>query len=496
MNGAASPLQQRQSAQRPKDQRAMVAIDLGAESCRVSLLRWVSGVPHIELVHRHPNAAVSRDGELRWNLKRITEQIDEGLRKCAEIATEGIRSIAADGWAVDYVRLNQDGEPIADPFCYRDERTIASQEAVLRLISPERLQQITGTEMIRINTVYQLFADAADLQERAWLNLSEYILFRLGGKLVAEYTNATHTQLVDAQTRDWSTEIFDALHLPRSSAAPIVPPGSVIGRVSADKIGLACLGGAELIAPACHDTASAIAGIPDTGDDWAYISSGTWSLVGTILPKPVLEHEARAANFTNLGTIGGRICFHKNVNGMWLLRQCMAEWAKDIDWAVPELIKAAEQHAFGKAGIPATLLDVDDPDLMLPGEMPRRINRQLERRGFETLEEGAEAAPLMVSLILRSLAARYGEIVRTLAQVTGKHFRRVYIVGGASRNALLNRLTAEATGLEVICGAVESATIGNLAIQLAVLEGRPGSYGVDATQVAHWAMQLVQVSQH
>jgi rhamnulokinase len=494
MNGSASPLQQ-ESAPCPKDQRAMVAIDLGAESCRVSLLRWLGGSPHIELVHRHPNAAVSRNGELRWNLKRITEQIDEGLRKCAAIATEGIRSIAADGWAVDYVRLDQDGNPIADPFCYRDERTIASQEVVFGLISPERLQQITGTEMIRINTVYQLFADAADLQKRAWLNLPEYILFRLGGKPVAEFTNATHTQLVDAQTRDWSTDIFDALHLPPSSAAPIVPPGSIIGRVST-KAPLACLDGAEIITPACHDTASAIAGIPDTGDDWAYISSGTWSLVGTVLLKPNLGHEARAANFTNLGAVGGRICFHKNVNGMWLLRQCMAEWAKDIDWTVPELIKAAEQHAFSKAVAPGTLLDVDDPDLLLPGGMPRRINRQLERRGFEALGQGAEAAPIMVSLILRSLAARYSEIVSTLARVTGKHFRRMYIVGGGSRNALLNRLTAEATGLEVICGAVESATIGNLAIQVAALEGSPGAYGVDAAEVALWARQLVQVSQH
>jgi rhamnulokinase len=496
MNRSESPPQEKDSARCPKDQRAMVAIDLGAESCRVSLLRWLSNSPHIELVYRHPNAAVSRDGELRWNLTRITEQVDEGLRKCAEIATEGIRSIAADGWAVDYVRLNERGAPITDPFCYRDQRTIASQEAVLRVVPPARLQQITGTEMIRINTVYQLFADAADLQERAWLNLPEYILYRLGGRLVAEYTNATHTQLVDAQTRDWSTEIFDALRLTRSAAAPIVPPGSVIGSVSAESINLSCINGAELIAPACHDTASAIAGIPDTGDDWAYISSGTWSLVGTVLPKPILGHEARVANFTNLGAVGGRICFHKNVNGMWLLRQCMADWAKDIDWTVPELIKAAEQHAFSKAGASATLLDVDDPDLMLPGEMPRRINRQLERRGFVPLDQGAEAAPLMVSLILRSLAARYGEIVRTLAQVTGKHFRRMYIVGGASRNDLLNRLTAEATGLEVRCGPVESATIGNLAIQLAALEGRPGPYGVDAAEVALWAAELGQVSQH
>jgi rhamnulokinase len=469
----------------PNDQRAMVAIDLGAESCRVSLLRWTTGSPQIELVHRHPNAPVRRAGELHWDLTQITQQVDIGLRKCAEIAIEGVRSIAADGWAVDYARLDGNGEPIADPFCYRDERTIASQTEVLKRISPERLRDITGIEMIRINTLYQLYADREDLQDKRWLTLPEYILHRLGGRQIAEYTNATHTQLVDMRQRQWSSEIFEAAGLIESAAAPIVAPGTIIGKLSGGHHDMPGLEGAELIAPACHDTASAIAGIPDSGDDWAYISSGTWSLVGTLLEEPFNGEEARAANFTNLGAVGGRICFHKNVNGMWLLRQCMAAWAADIDWTVPELISAAEHHQE-----PAAVLDVDDSELLLPGEMPQRINRQLTRRGLEPLEEGAEAAPKMVSLILHSLAARYGEIVASLTRLTGKRFRRMYIVGGASRNTLLNRLTASATGLEVLCGAVESATIGNFAVQLAALEGQRQKFGVDAAQVAHWARQL------
>ena len=165
----------------PKDRRAMIAIDLGAESCRVSLLRWLHESPHIELVHRHANAPVSHNGEIRWDLRQITQQMDIGLRKCAEIASEGIRSIAADGWAVDYVRLNADGEALADPFCYRDERTIRSQPEVFQRISAARLRAITGIEMSRINTLYQLCADADDLQEMPWLTLPEYVLHRLGG---------------------------------------------------------------------------------------------------------------------------------------------------------------------------------------------------------------------------------------------------------------------------------------------------------------------------
>ncbi len=259
----------------------MIAIDLGAESCRVSLLRWLNDLPHIELVHRHANAPVSHNGELRWDLGQITQQMDVGLRKCAEIASEGIRSIAADGWAVDYVRLDQDGTAIADPFCYRDERTIRSQAEVWKRISPAHLRAITGIEMSRINTLYQLCADADDLQEKPWLNLPEYVLHRLGGRAVAEYTNATHTQLVDAEKRSWSPEIFEAVGLVMAAAAPIVRPGTVIGKLNGRDLNLRALEGAELIAPACHDTASAIAGIADSGDDWAYISSGTWSLVGT-----------------------------------------------------------------------------------------------------------------------------------------------------------------------------------------------------------------------
>jgi rhamnulokinase len=238
---------------------------------------------------------------------------------------------------------------------------------------------------------------------------------------------------------------------------------------------------AALIAPACHDTASAIASIPDSGDDWVYISSGTWSLVGTLLNEPIIGEQAKASDFNNMGAAGGRICFHKGVNGMWLLRQCMTEWAPEIDWTVPELIQAAEHLP-----PPAYLLDVDDPDLLLPGEMPSRINRQLTQRGLQKFDEGAEAAPKMVSLILHSLAGKYGEVVSNLARITGKKFKRIYIVGGGSRNSLLNRLTANATGLEVRCGAVESSTVGNFAIQLAAQE----KTGADAAAMAHWAQQL------
>jgi rhamnulokinase len=468
----------------PADRRASIAVDLGAESCRVSLLRWVTGKAAISLVHRFANAPREVDGALHWDLKMIEAGLDHGLQECAAIATEGVRSIAVDGWAVDYARVDAEGRALADPFCYRDERTIKAERALHRKIGPERLRELTGIQLLRINTLYQLYADALQgLPEgRQWLNLPEYILSRWGGARVAEYTNATHTQMVELYQRQWCREIFSAAHLDLASAAKIVPPGTEIGKLRGPLAELPALRGAVLIAPACHDTASAIAGIPATGNDWAYISSGTWSLVGTLLEQP--RNGAAEENFTNLGAVGGQICFHKNVNGMWLIRQCIEKWTADGRvWTVPELVAEAE-----KMPKPHGLLDVDDSDLLLAGRMPQRINAQRVRKGFEALDERPENAPAFASLIFHSLAARYAKVLDRVAFHSGKKLKRLFVVGGASQNDYLNRLTKEATGLELFRGAAESSTVGNFAVQLAVLEGsRDAVTGAYAEQVSRWA---------
>jgi rhamnulokinase len=465
----------------PADKRAVVAVDLGAESCRVSLLRWLSAGAKVELVHRFANSPREADG-LRWDLGMIAAGVEEGLRKCAAIATEGIRSVAVDGWAVDYVRIDADGQPLEDPFCYRDERTIAAETEAHTRISAERMRELTGVQLIRINTVYQLFADklAGRRPGVQWLNLPEYFLSRWGGTRVAELTNATHTQMVELHRPAWCLEVFDGLGLDVSRALPIVPPGTVVGRMN-----LAGLEDAVLIAPACHDTASAIAGIPAVGNDWAYISSGTWSLVGTLLEQPRNGAAAAAENFTNLGAVGGRTCFHKNVNGMWLLRQCMEEWGPA--WEIKALVAAAE--AAPKAD---GLLDVDEADLMLAGGMPGRINAQRMRKGLAAMDESAAGAPAMARLIFESLAARYAEVLERIALHSGKELKRLFVVGGASQNEFLNRLTTEATGLQVFRGSAESSTVGNLAVQMAVLDGdRDDATGAFAENVSHWAEILI-----
>lgn len=470
----------------PADRRASIAVDLGAESCRVSLLRWLGGRPEITLVHRFANAPREVDCGLHWDLGMIEEGLDHGLRQCAAIATEGVRSIAVDGWAVDYVRVDEEGKALADPFCYRDERTIKAERALHRKIGPERLRELTGVQLLRINTLYQLYADGMQgLPEgRQWLNLPEYILSRWGGARVAEHTNATHTQMVELYRRQWSREIFAGSHLDLAAAPKLVPPGTELGKLSGPLAELPALRDAVLIAPACHDTASAIAGIPATGNDWAYISSGTWSLVGTVLEQPRNGEAAAEENFTNLGAVGGRTCFHKNVNGMWLIRQCMEKWAADgRAWTVPELVTAAE-----KIAKPHGLLDVDDADLLLAGRMPGRINAQRMRKGYEAIDESPKNAPVFASLIFHSLASRYAKVLDRVAFHSGKKLKRLFVVGGASQNDFLNRLTKEATGLELFRGAAESSTVGNFAVQMAVLEGsRDAVSGAYAEQVSRWA---------
>ena len=242
-----------------------------------------------------------------------------------------------------------------------------------------------------------------------------------------------------------------------------------------------------MIAPACHDTASAIAGIPAQGENWAFISSGTWSLVGCVLDAPCVSDAARSANFSNEGGVGGKIYFLKNVNGMWLLRQCIEHWQQQGEvWSVEQLIAACSSLP-----APEHVIDVDEPDLLLPGDMPSRINAQLTRAGKAAIPEGNSMAAQMANLIFHSLADRYAEVLQNATSITGKALKRLYVVGGGSRNALLNRLTARATGLEVLTGSTESTTVGNFAIQLAALKGDyTDGIGVAANSVAEWASVL------
>lgn len=471
---------------------ARVAIDLGAESCRVSLLRFMGGEPSIELIHRIPNGPARRGESLFWSLETILAGLEEGLRKAAAAAPEGIASIGVDSWSVDYVRLAPDGNPLREPFCYRDERTVPVKEAADKVIEPFALYQRTGALPLRINTVYQLLADpAAGIDPRAlWVMFPEYVLYWLSGKRVAEYTNATHTGLVSLKTGDWDAELFRLLGLPLEAAPPIVHAGTVLGPLRGPLAKLDAFRNTLIVAPATHDTASAIAGIPADMTSTAYLCSGTWSLMGTISSTPVTTREAYEARYTDIGAATGNLCFHTLVNGMWLIKQCMDGWAaQGRPWSIEDLVqKSAARNA------PAGVIDVDAEPLMLELNMPERINHELNLQGLAPIPDVPGNEPAFARLIFESLAARYASALTFLEQALGRKLHRIHMLGGANRNKLLVQLTEQHTGLPVEKGETESSTIGSLAVQLAAgdADGKP----VTREAVRAWAARLCRPSSH
>ncbi|MGD0789769.1 MAG: FGGY-family carbohydrate kinase [Terracidiphilus sp.] len=468
---------------------ARIAIDLGAESCRVSLLRWRDETPAIDLIHRIPNGPVHRGPSLHWPIETILAGLEEGLRKAAELAPEGIASIAVDGWSVDYARLAPDGQLLREPFCYRDERTVPTKDAADAILPPLKFFERTGVLPHRINTVYQLMADPKDRVDAhaPWAMLPEYVLYWLGGRRVAEYTNASHTGLVDLKTGDWDQGLFRLLHIPFEAAPPIVRAGAIVGCVQGPLAALDAFRETQIVATACHDTAAAIAGIPTSLRSTAYICSGTWSLVGTLTKAPVTTQEALEARYTNLGAATGELCFHTLVNGMWLLKQCMEAWKADgRPWEIEELIAQAASSSF------PGIINVDAEPLLLDSDMPERINHQLWRRRWNTIPDVAGNEPVFARVIFESLAARYASALASLEQMLGRKLERIHILGGASRNKLLTELTAQRTGLPVETGQTESSTIGNLAVQLAASEADGGP--LSSESVRKWAAVLCQSS--
>ncbi|MDR3754605.1 MAG: FGGY family carbohydrate kinase [Terracidiphilus sp.] len=467
---------------------ARVAIDLGAESCRVSLLRWVDGKPAVEVIHRIPNGPKHRGDTLYWPLKQILAGLEEGLRKAAAAAPEGIASIGVDSWSVDYVRLAPDGSMLCEPFCYRDERTVKSKQATDAIISPFDIYQRAGAFPINLNTVYQLMADpAAGIDKRApWVMFPEFVLYWLSGRRVGEYTNATHTGLVNLKTGTWDAELFATLGLAAEAAPPLVPTGTVLGPITGPLAGLDAFRATQIIAPATHDTASAIAGIAKDLSSAAYISSGTWSLVGTVTQTPVTTRHAFDAGYTNIGAAGGGLLFHSLINSMWVLKQCMDGWAAEgRPWKIEDIVqKAAACNATGG------VLDMDAPTLMLDSGMPERINSELVRLGFDAIPDVAGNEPLFARTIFESLALRYASALANLEKMLGRKLDRIHMIGGATRNKLLIELTEKQTGLKVEIGETESSTVGSLAIQLAASEA--AGERVTPEAIRNWAERLCE----
>ena len=457
-----------------------LAVDLGAESGRVIAGRLTPGSENeaengptvtLEEVHRFPNGPVSipsPDGtpSLRWDLPALWANVAEGLREAGTRFSNEVVSVGVDTWGVDHVLLSETGEALGWPWNYRDARTAGGFDEAFADVPRDEIFAGTGVQFLPFNSLYQLRATRRDHPEllsaaRRVVLIPDWFHRCLCGSEAVEFTNATTTQLVDPTTRDWNRELIGRLDLPDRLFGPIVPPGTELGPLFPAVARAAGLPETvKVVAPATHDTASAVAAVPTdrTGNaDWAYISSGTWSLVGVETPAPILGDAALAANVTNEGGVDGTNRLLKNVMGLWLVqgvRRAFSRGGSELDY--DELTARAEQAE----GL-VSLIDPDDPRFLAPADMAAEI------RGFckETGQPEPEDIAATVRCCLDSLALRYAAVLGTLGELTGVAPEVVHVVGGGSRNALLNQLTADASGLPVIAGPVEATALGNVLMQ-------------------------------
>lgn len=448
--------------------RTVAAVDLGATSGRVMFGGIEDGRLRLRHVARFPNRPVrlhegDRDG-LHWNITEIHRSLTAGLAQAVR-EDPGVASIGVDSWAVDYALL-RDGRMLGVPYSYRDERTAAGVDAVHGRIPPEELHARTGLQHLPFNTVYQLAVDRVrgdlDVADRMLL-IPDLIGYWLTGRQVAEATNASTTGLLDARTRQWDTRLMDRLGYPRELFAPVVAPGTTIGELLPDVAAeLGAAPGLAVTAVGSHDTASAVVAVPAVDSESAFISSGTWSLVGIELDAPVLTPESRAANFTNEGGVDGRVRFLKNVSGLWLLSESMRTWngpgTTDAQRSSDLAALLAEAAAVVR---PVPVVDATDERFTAPGDMPARIAAWCREHDVEPPRTRAE----VVRCILESLAAAYAVTIEQAERLSGRAIRTIHVVGGGSQNALLCQLTADRTGRTVVAGPVEATAIGNVLVQ-------------------------------
>lgn len=432
------------------------AIDLGASSGRVSIGSLVGSTLQIQEVHRFKHEAHAHsDGALRWEWDAIVEEVIRGLHKAQEFGE--IVSIGIDTWAVDYGLLDSNGNLIEQPYCYRDSRTDGFMKSISDSLGAEWIYQRTGIQFIFFNTAYQLHA--ARLTEslknsQTFLLLPDLLNYHFSGVKSCDVTNASTTQLLNAHSQVWDWDLVDKLEIPRRIFPPLHKAGSKIGVIS----GHGALDGISVVGVGSHDTASAVAGVPLNPDkSSAYISSGTWSLVGLELNSPVTDAKALSYNITNEVGVADRIRFIKNVSGMWLLEESLRYW-KSMGLELSAAQLAHDAHNLPQLRI----IDTNDPRFAKPGAMPERIAEYCRETNQTVPSTPAEFA----RCIFDSLATAYARSLAELEDAAQVKIRELDIVGGGSSNDLLNQLTADATGLTVIAGPVEATVMGNLIIQM------------------------------
>jgi rhamnulokinase len=436
-----------------------LAFDLGAESGRAISARMESGVLALAEVCRFANEPVRVDGSLYWDMPRLWLQMQRTLERFP--AAERPDSIGVDAWGCDYGLLGEGGELVANPYHYRDARTDGVMDDVLARVPRARIYEVTGIQFLTFNTLYQLVAAARAtprLLDAATMlgTIPDILNYWLTGDLRSEYTIATTTQMVDAHARTWAFDLLRELDLPTRLLPPLVEPGSMLGPLQRSVS--RSLEATPVVLPACHDTGSAAAAVP-AGGGRAFLSSGTWSLLGTEVPRPIITPRTLDANFTNEGGVCGTTRLLKNIGGLWLLQRCRREWANDgqpYEYGELMSLAADERHAF------RSLFDPDDRTFLHPESMPAAIAAYCRRTG----QPEPDGPAAFTRAILESLAFKYRVVLDTLEELTDTRIAEVQIVGGGSRNRLLNQFTADASGRTVIAGPVEATALGNIAMQM------------------------------
>ena len=434
-----------------------LAVDIGASSGRHILAHLEDGKMVLEEIHRFPNGMVQKDGENVWDVDELFAQIKLGMKKCAEAGKIPV-SIGIDTWGVDFVLLDAEGKRIGNAVAYRDGRTKGMDEEGYKKIPEDELYARTGIQKAIFNTIYQLMALKVKKPEQlekaeTMLMMPDYFHYLLSGVAATEYTNATTGQLVGPVTKDWDMELIEKLGYPKKIFQKLVTPGTVLGELTEEiqkEVGFNC----KVVAPATHDTGSAVIAVPTESDNTLYISSGTWSLMGTELMEANCSRESKLHNLTNEGGYNYRFRFLKNIMGLWMIQSVKKEIGGNLGFG-----EICEQAS--RCTIPS-IVDANDDRFLAPANMTEEVQAACRESGQQVPEGIAEVA----SVIYNSLAQCYAKTIKEIEEITGQKYDRIHIVGGGANAEYLNILTAKATGVPVYAGPTEATAIGNLAAQM------------------------------
>jgi rhamnulokinase len=443
-----------------------LAIDLGAESGRAILATLDNGQLSLTDIHRFPNGPVRLPDGLHWDILRLWSEIKTALQIATHKHNAQLAGIGIDTWGVDYGLLDRTGALIGNPHHYRDRRTDGMVEEAFKRLPRERIFDLTGIQFMQLNTLYQLFSMA--VQQSPSLQIAETFLttpdllnYWLSGRKTCEFTMATTTQCYNPREHAWSKPLLDALSIPQRIFPEVVQPGTVLGAVQpeiAEELGC---GRVPVIAPACHDTGSAVAAVPAENKNFAWISSGTWSIMGAEASDPIVNAASLKYNFTNEGGVNDTWRFSKNIMGLWLIQECRRTWAR----AGEELSYAEITQLAAEAEPFRSIIDVDAADFFQPGDMPARIQTYCEH----TQQSVPETKGALVRCALESLALKYHWVLDRLEEMLGYRLDPIHIIGGGTQNRLLNQLTADATNRSVVAGPIEATAIGNVLMQAVAL---------------------------